>query len=115
MTADETRSNRRGTAQVITEAEPSYDDQLRARRKRYSIMMMMRFPFLITAALLYQTPWLALIVIAVSVPLPWAAVLIANDRPARKRKPVMAGTINHQLALPRGAHVIEHEPDPAEH
>ena len=73
-------------ATVITDAEPSYDEQLRSRRKRYSIMMGMRVPCLILAMLLYQTPWLAILVIAISIPLPWMAVLIANDRPARKRR-----------------------------
>ena len=87
-------------ATVITEAEPSYDDQLKRRRIRYMIMMGLRVPFLIVACLLYQTPWLALLVIAISVPLPWMAVLIANDRPARKRTKVVPGTINYERALP---------------
>jgi len=93
--------SRRVQATVITEAEPSYDDQLKRRRTRYMIMMGMRVPFLIVACLLYQTPWLALLVIAISVPLPWMAVLVANDRPARKRAKVApAGTINYERALP---------------
>ena len=92
--------SRRVQATVITEAEPSYDDQLKRRRIRYMIMMGMRVPFLIVACLLYQTPWLALLVIAISVPLPWMAVLIANDRPARKRAKVVPGTINYERALP---------------
>ena len=92
---------RRVQATVITEAEESYDDQLKRRRIRYMIMMGMRVPFLIVACLLYHTPWLALLVIAISVPLPWMAVLIANDRPARKRaKVVPPGTINYERALP---------------
>ena len=81
---------------MITEAEPSYDEQFRARRKRYMIMMGMRVPFLILATLLYQTPWLAIMVIAISIPLPWMAVLIANDRPARKRSKPVPGTINYE-------------------
>ncbi len=93
--------SRRVQATVITGADESYDDQLKRRRTRYMIMMGMRVPFLIVASLLYQTPWLALLVIAISVPLPWMAVLIANDRPARKRaKVVPAGTINYERALP---------------
>ena len=92
---------RRVQATVITGAEESYDDQLKRRRTRYMIMMGMRVPFLIVACLLYQTPWLALLVIAISVPLPWMAVLVANDRPARKRaKVVPPGTINYEKALP---------------
>src|SRR5450755_4157636 len=97
---------RRGQATVITEAQPSYDDQLRGRRKRYMIMMSLRVPFLILATLLYQTPWLALLIIGISIPLPWMAVLIANDRPARKRVKVMPGSINDELALPPGSREI---------
>ena len=103
---------RRGqAATVITEAQPSYDDQLRGRRKRYMIMMSLRVPFLILATLLYQTPWLALLIIGISIPLPWMAVLIANDRPARKRVKVMPGSINDELALPPGSReIVDSEP-----
>jgi hypothetical protein len=102
---------RRGQATVITEAQPSYDDQLRGRRKRYMIMMSLRVPFLILATLLYQTPWLALLIIGISIPLPWMAVLIANDRPARKRVKVIPGSINDELALPPGSReIVDSEP-----
>jgi len=99
---------RRTQATVITEAEVSYDEQLRSRRKRYLIMMSMRVPFLIAATLLYQTPWLAILIIAISIPLPWIAVLIANDRPARKTRKVVPGTINFERALaPGGREIID--------
>jgi hypothetical protein len=91
---------------VITAAEPSYDEQLRARRKRYLIMMSMRVPFLIAAAALYHIPWLALTIIAISIPLPWCAVLIANDRPPRKARPAVAAVVNHERALPAGGREI---------
>ncbi len=92
----------------ITRAEPSYDDQLRSRRKRYMIMMGLRIPFLVVATLLYQTPWLALLIVAISIPLPWMAVLIANDRPARKRHPVAPATVNHERALlPGGREIVD--------
>jgi Protein of unknown function (DUF3099) len=98
----------------ITRAEPSYDDQLRSRRKRYMIMMGMRVPFLVAAAALYQTPWLAILMIAVSIPLPWIAVLIANDRPARKREPVVP-MVNHERALPPGRReIVDSVPDDTE-
>ena len=74
------RPSRKVHPALITAAEPSYDDQLRSRRIRYAIMMALRVPCLILAALLYQTPWLALTVALLSIPLPWMAVLIANDR-----------------------------------
>src|SRR6476646_11590955 len=97
---------RRAQATVITDAEPSYDEQLRSRRKRYLLMMSMRVPCLILATLLYHTPWLAILVIAISIPLPWMAVLIANDRPARKRRKVVPGTISYERALAPGSHEI---------
>ena len=107
-------SARRAQATVITKAEPSYDEQLRSRRKRYMIMMSLRIPFLIVATLLYQTPWLAILVAAISIPLPWMAVLIANDRPARKRKKFVPGTVNFERALPPGGREIV-DSEPADH
>jgi hypothetical protein len=90
----------RGGASLITAAEPSYDEQFRSRRRRYVIMMAMRVPFLIAAAALYHTPWLALTLILISVPLPWCAVLVANDRPARKQTMRQHGVLNTERALP---------------
>ena len=99
---------RRTQATVITDAEPSYDEQLRSRKKRYMLMMSMRVPCLIIATLLYHTPWLAILVIVISIPLPWMAVLIANDRPARKRKKFVPGTINYERALmPGGREIVD--------
>ncbi|TCP55205.1 DUF3099 family protein [Tamaricihabitans halophyticus] len=69
---------------LITEAAPSYDDEYAARKRKYFWMMGMRFPCLILAGVFYHTWWLALALIVLSVPLPWVAVLIANDRPPRK-------------------------------
>lgn len=97
---------RRAQATLITEAEPSYDEQFRSRRKRYLLMMSLRVPCLILATVFYQTPWLALLIILISIPLPWMAVLIANDRPARKRKKFVPGTINYERALLPGGRVI---------
>jgi hypothetical protein len=71
---------------VITDAQPSHDDQLRSRQVRYLVMMSIRAGCLILAAILVglKPPllglWLVLCVIAM-VLLPWLAVLIANDRP----------------------------------
>jgi hypothetical protein len=69
---------------LITDAARSYEEEFSARRRRYSIMMGMRVPFLVLAAVCYHTPWLAATLIVLSVPLPWCAVLIANDRLPRK-------------------------------
>ena len=98
---------RRAEPTVITQAEPSYDDQLRARKKRYLITMSMRFPLLIAAVLCYHYLWIAIPLLLISIPLPWMAVLLANDRPARKRaKKVVPGVINSEKALPPGSREI---------
>ncbi|SFE05924.1 Protein of unknown function [Actinopolyspora alba] len=76
------------TPVLITEAEPSYDDQQAARRKKYALMMSLRIPCLVAAVMVYPIWWLSLIIIAVSIPLPWIAVLVANDRPPRKTEHV---------------------------
>ena len=58
-------------------------------------------PCLVLAVILYQTPWLALLIILISIPLPWMAVLIANDGPARKQQKAKRGVIvTDQRALP---------------
>ncbi len=46
--------------------------------------MSARIPCLLLAGVFYQTWWLALGFVLLSVPLPWMAVLIANDRSPRK-------------------------------
>ena len=77
------------TPVLITEAEPSYDDQQAVRRRKYAIMMSLRIPCLVIAAVVFQVWqlwWLSLIIIAISIPLPWMAVLVANDRPPRKHE-----------------------------
>jgi uncharacterized membrane protein len=78
-------TNGRGTEPVlITEAQPSLDEQLNARRNRYLLMMGIRVLCLVLAAVFYKTPWLLAIFVAGTVVLPWMAVLIANDRPPKK-------------------------------
>ncbi len=69
---------------LITDAQASYEEDLATRKRRYGIMMGLRIPCLVLAALFYQTPWLAATLIVASIPLPWMAVIIANDRLPRK-------------------------------
>lgn len=73
---------------LITDAAMSYEDELAARKSRYKIMMGMRIPLMILAAVFYSTPWIAVTLLALSIPLPWMAVLIANDRLPKKREDV---------------------------
>jgi hypothetical protein len=72
---------------LITEAQVSYDEEFAARKKRYSLIMACRIPCLLLAGVFgigFQWPLVAVAFIVLSVPLPWVAVLIANDRPAKK-------------------------------
>ncbi|ORB70224.1 DUF3099 domain-containing protein [Mycobacterium shinjukuense] len=72
---------------LITAAAPSYEEQHRARVRKYLTLMACRVPALILAAIAYGA-WhnglISLLIVAISVPLPWMAVLIANDRPPRR-------------------------------
>jgi Protein of unknown function (DUF3099) len=72
---------------LITTAAPSYEEEHRARVRKYLTLMAFRIPALILAALAYGA-WhnglISLAIVAASVPLPWMAVLIANDRPPRR-------------------------------
>src|ERR1700733_14303426 len=72
---------------LITGAAPSYEVEHRARVRKYLTIMSFRFPALILAAVAYgmwHNGLLSLAIVAVSIPLPWIAVLIANDRPPRR-------------------------------
>lgn len=69
---------------LITEAAPSYDEQFATRKRKYVTMMAFRIPCLILAGVFYHTWWLALTFVVISVPLPWIAVLVANDGPPIK-------------------------------
>jgi len=73
---------------LITDAQRSYEEELATRKRRYALMMGMRLPCMILAAVFYQTPWLAVALLVLSIPLPWMAVLVANDRLPRKREEV---------------------------
>lgn len=73
---------------LITEAASSLEQQHRSRVRRYTILMALRIPCLILAAVAYSLWSNALIsvaIVGVSIPLPWIAVLIANDRPPRRK------------------------------
>ena len=70
---------------LITEAEPSLAEQHAFRKKRYAITMGIRAVFIVLAATFYQVVWLMLIFAFLGTVLPWIAVLMANDRPPKKR------------------------------
>lgn len=73
---------------LITSVQESSEDEYLRRRKKYAIMMGIRTLCVLFAALAYQvTPWLSLAFLVGGLVLPWPAVLIANDRPPKKRVP----------------------------
>jgi DUF3099 family protein len=77
---------------LITEAQVSFDDEFALRKRRYSIIMACRIPCLVLAGvsyMLFGSALIAVLLIVLSVPLPWIAVLIANDRLPKK-----AGKVN---------------------
>ena len=68
-------------------AAPAYEEQHRERVRKYLTLMSFRIPALILAAVAYgiwHNGLISLAILAASVPLPWMAVLIANDRPPRR-------------------------------
>ncbi|GFG76335.1 hypothetical protein MBOT_37000 [Mycobacterium botniense] len=76
-----------GRPVLITAAAPAYEVQHRARVRKYLTLMAFRVPALVLAAIAYGA-WhnglVSLAIVAISIPLPWMAVLIANDRPPRR-------------------------------
>ena len=76
---------------LITSAPVSNDDEYDRRRRKYAVMMSIRALCVIAAACTYQVSlWLALAFMVGGAVLPWCAVLIANDGPAKKRVPTPA-------------------------
>jgi Flp pilus assembly protein TadB len=90
---------------LITEAQPSLDDQFRSRRKRYAIMMATRAVCLVLAAVCYRIVWLMAIFAIGAAVLPWMAVLMANDGPPKKaaKSNRYAGHPAPDRALPAGS------------
>jgi hypothetical protein len=101
---------------LITDAARSQDDQFRSRQIRYVSMMGMRAVCLIIGAILISVRppllplWLALCA-AGMVFLPWAAVLIANDRPPRSKAERAASV----LAERQQAALAEHSAEEVEY
>ena len=76
-----------GRPVLITAAAPPSEVEQRQRVRKYLTLMAFRIPALILAAVtfsIWHNALISLLIIVVSVPLPWMAVLIANDRPPRR-------------------------------
>jgi hypothetical protein len=76
-----------GRPVLITRAAQPYEEQHRTRVRKYLTIMSFRVPALILAAVAYglwHNGLVSLVILVASIPLPWIAVLIANDRPPRR-------------------------------
>lgn len=78
------RKSHEQDAVLITDAELSLDDEQRIRKRVYAVLMVVHLLGLTAAGLLAHFWVLALIIVAVTGPLPWVAVVIANDRISRR-------------------------------
>lgn len=89
---------------LITTAPENNDDDYDRRRKRYAIMMGTRAVCVLAAALTYRISlWLALALVLAGAIIPWCAVIIANDRPPKRRQRYpKPGTGVPERALPPG-------------
>jgi len=76
---------RRPEPVLITEADISVAEQHAARKKRYAITMGVRIVFIVLAAVFYKIVWLMLLFAILGTVLPWIAVVMANDRPPKKK------------------------------
>ncbi|WP_197373584.1 DUF3099 domain-containing protein [Mycolicibacterium baixiangningiae] len=91
-----------GQPVLITRAAPAYEEQHRARVRKYLTLMSFRIPALILAAVAYsiwENGLLSLGIIVLSIPLPWMAVLIANDRPPRRAEEARRFDGNRRIPL----------------
>ncbi|AWB84151.1 DUF3099 domain-containing protein [Corynebacterium liangguodongii] len=87
--ASRRRRLRRRRGELITDAAVTHEQNLRARERRYVLLQGLRVPFIllsILAAWTFHNWWLAAVLFAVSVPLPWIAVMIGNGQ-GEKRDP----------------------------
>jgi hypothetical protein len=78
-----------GQPVLITRAAAPYEEQHRERVRKYLTIMSFRVPALLFAAAAYgiwHNGLISLAILVASIPLPWIAVLIANDRPPRRRE-----------------------------
>jgi Protein of unknown function (DUF3099) len=93
---------------LITDVAENPEKELRRREIRYVAMMMVRALCLVGGAIIVSTKpplwglWLSLCVVGMVV-IPWLAVILANDRPARSRAERARGSqpiVADRAALP---------------
>lgn len=81
------RGSRDDQPALITTAPLASGDEYEQRRKKYAIMMAVRAICVLLAALTYRfSVPLAILLLVGGAVLPWCAVLIANNRPPKRRR-----------------------------
>lgn len=97
------RRSRTDAPVVITTAPENVDVEFEHRRRRYALMMALRAVCVIAAALTYRfSIILALVFLVGGAVLPWCAVILANDRPPRRRQAQNFRGTPAERALPAG-------------
>lgn len=95
---------------LITGAAVSPAAEFAARKRRYSLIMSLRIPCLVLAGVLalgFGWSIAAAVIVVLSVPLPWMAVLIANDGPPRKAEKVARYRPDRVLETPSPTPALE--------
>lgn len=133
-TGGESRAKRASKVEIITDAKSSRLQGWHHRRRLYAVLQLLRIPILALAALvmlLTHNAALAVCVAAVSLPLPWIAVLLANEsgqvdettnkvyKPAlvreqrRAQRAALAGETSRPMLESNSSHpeIIEYHPD----
>ena len=101
--------DRRAEAVLITNAAPSFSAEQHHRSRRYTILMAVHLvSFALAGALYYYAWWLGLVLLVITTPLPWVAVVLANSpsRPLRRTSPAVDDarllSLDHEC-LPRAS------------
>ncbi len=84
--------DRRVEAVLITSAAPSFSTEQHYRSRRYTILMAVHLiSFALAGALYYYAWWLGLVLLVITTPLPWVAVVLANSPslPLRRASPAV--------------------------
>ena len=96
-------------AVLITNAAPSLSTEQHQRSRRYTILMAVHLISFALAGALYYYAWrLGLVLLVITTPLPWVAVVLANtpSRPPRRASPAVDDarlrSLDHEC-LPRAS------------
>lgn len=80
---------RRGNVALITDARRSINEHYHIRRKVYAWLQIARVPLLLGAVvslMAFHNEVLAMVMLVISVPLPWVAVVFANEQHSKPDK-----------------------------